>query len=137
MKTLLLILILLGFPLAVAYADTNQWGFVKSTAMQTAVSTNATGSAVQLPAGAKTIQGILTCNAGGSTNCGITVTIYGSVVNTQTAGTFEQLCQFVLPTGAARTTGTCPVITGNFLYMWSATTGVAGTSPSLDVTAMY
>lgn len=112
-------------------------GAVRSTAMMAAVSTNTTGSPVALPTGNKTIKGTLTCNAGGSTNCGITVTIYGSELNTQATGTEEQLCQMVIPTGAAVTTRTCPPISAAFLYIWSVTTGVAGTSPSLNVTSMY
>lgn len=112
-------------------------GAVRNTALMTGVTGNVTGSTYQLPVGSKSIQANLLCNNGSSTNCGITVTIYGAVSNTQTTGTFEQLCQLIIPTGAARTTYTCNPITGNFLYMWATTTGVAGTSPSLDVTAMF
>lgn len=112
-------------------------GKVRLTALMTGVTGNATGSVVQLPTGSKTIQGILTCNAGGSTNCGITITIYGSMISSQVTGTFEQLCQLIIPTGAARTTYTCNPITGAFPYIWATTTGVAGTSPSLDVTGAY
>ena len=112
-------------------------GAVRSAPMMAAVSTNTTGSPVGLPTGNKTIKGTLTCNAGGSTNCGITITIYGSELNSQATGTKEQLCQVIIPTGAAVTSGTCPVITASFLYMWAETTGVAGTSPSLNVTGMY
>lgn len=105
--------------------------------IMSAVSTNTTGSAVQLPTGSKTIKGTLTCNAGGSTNCGITITIYGSELNTQATGTKVQLCQIIIPTGAAVTSDACPPITTAWLYTWAETTGVAGTSPSLNVTANY
>ena len=112
-------------------------GVVRSTAIMTAVSTNTTGSVITLPTGSKSIQGILSCNAGGSTNCGITYTIYGGPLNSTTSGQTEQLCQVIIPTGAAYTSGTCPPITGNFLFVYAITTGVAGTSPSLTVTGMY
>lgn len=118
-------------------ANTNQWDKVVSTNLMTNVSTNTTGSVVNLPAGSKTIQGTLVCNAGGSTNCGITFTIYGSRLATQATGTKEQLCQVIIPTGAATTTGTCAPITGAFLSMWAETTGVAGTSPALTIDSMH
>lgn len=105
--------------------------------MMANVSTNTTGSPITGYTGSKTVKATLVCNAGGSTNCGITVTIYGSELNTQTAGTEQQLCQMIIPTGASTTTSTCPTITGSFLYMWGVTTGVAGTSPVLNVTTMY
>ncbi len=112
-------------------------GAVRSKTMASAVSTNTTSAVTQPPTGPKSIQGILTCNAGGSTNCGITFTVYGSALNTQATGTKVELCAATIPTGAAVTSSACPVITAPYLYMWIETTGVAGTSPSLTVTAMY
>jgi hypothetical protein len=110
-------------------------GAVRQTAIATNVSTNTTTATSVGFTGNKTFKGTLVCNAGGSTNCGITYTVYGNELNSTTGG--EQLCQVIIPTGAATTSGTCPVIQGNFSYFFIITTGVAGTSPSLNVTAMY
>src|ERR1043165_6101704 len=112
-------------------------GAVRQIALMTAVSTNSTGSTAAGYVGSKTVKGTLTCNAGGSTNCGITYTIYGSELSSQATGTKEQLCQVVIPTGAAVTSGSCAPITAAFTYLWAETTGVAGTSPSLNLTLMY
>ena len=107
---------------------------VRTVSLMSGVSTNTTGTAASLSIGNKSVMGILTCNAGGSTDCGVTVTIYGSELNSQATGTFEQLCQAVIPTGTAVQHFTCSTITAPFPYIWAATTGIAGTSPSLNVT---
>jgi len=112
-------------------------GAVRSTTMASAVATNTTSAVISPPIGSKSIQGILTCNAGAATNCGITFTVYGSFLNTQATGTKETLCTATIPTGAAVTSAACPVITAAFPYLWTETTGVAGTSPSLTVYIGY
>lgn len=106
-------------------------GIVRLTTLMSGVSTNTTSSLVDGYTGSKTVKGTLTCNAGGSTNCGVTVTIFGNEENTTNGS--EQLCQVVVPTGAAYTPVTCPVITAAFRYLYATTTGIAGTSPSLTL----
>ena len=110
-------------------------GLPRSSAIMTSVSTNTTSSTVILPIGSKSIKGTLTCNAGAATNCGVTFTIYGNETNSAANG--EQLCQVVIPIGLAITPGTCPAITTPWMFMYATTTGIAGTSPSLNVTGMY
>jgi hypothetical protein len=111
---------------------------VQQTLVAGPISTNATSASNTLLTGSKSIEGILVCNAGGSTNCGITYEIRGSAVNNPGTTTGVSLCTVTIPTGTATLSGACPgVITGNYSFYWIVTTGVAGTSPVLNVYAMY
>lgn len=110
-------------------------GKVRVTNLMTNVSTNTTSATQILPVGEKTIQATLVCNAGGSTNCGITFIIYGYRLNATTIG--EPLCEATIPTGLATAIATCDTFRANFLFYWASTSGVAGTSPALTVDAMY
>jgi hypothetical protein len=102
----------------------------------TGVSTNTSSTPIAGYMGNKTFSGTLVCNAGGSTNCGITYTIWGSMTNSNTAGV--SLCTVVIPTGSATTYGDCAgVVTASYAYLYAITTGVAGTSPSLTITMGY
>lgn len=110
-------------------------GKVRVTNLMTNVSTNTTSATQIFPVGEKTFQGTLVCNAGGSTNCGITFVVKGYRLNATTIG--ETLCTAIIPTGAATTIATCPAFAAPYLYYWAETTGVAGTSPALTIDGMY
>lgn len=97
------------------------------------VSTNTTSTVQVMYTGYKSLKGTLVCNAGASTNCGITVEVFGNENNSTTGG--ESLCTVTIPTGLATTTGTC-VISAPYSYVYFKTTGVAGTSPVLTMTGM-
>jgi hypothetical protein len=112
-------------------------GAVRTTIVAAAVTGNATSTATTIPVGSKSVEGLLVCNAGGSTNCGITYEIRGSAVNNPSSTTGVSLCTAVIPTGSANQSVACPVMTANYSYFWVVTTGVAGTSPVLNVYAMY
>lgn len=123
--------------LGVAEDETNQLvrtsgGKVRQTVMASAVTTNTTSAASDVPTGSKTIKAVLT-GTGAITQ---TIAIYGSDDNTYTAAVDALVCTLTL-SGTTAVGDTCPVVTANFSYWFVVTTNTTGTSASGAVYAMY
>lgn len=111
-------------------------GVVRQSIVASGITTNTTSAANTIYTGNKSVEGILVCNGGASTNCGITFELRGSAVNAPSATAGVSLCTTVIPTGLATRSEACPVFTANYSFYWIVTTGVAGTSPVLTIYAM-
>ena len=106
-------------------------GAVRQTNIGPAVSTNTTGAVFAAYTGIKTFQGRMVCNAGASTDCGITFEIRGNSINSTTGS--ESLCTTTIPTGTATLSGTCPGISTPWPYVFFITTGKVGTNILVDI----
>jgi len=107
-------------------------GAVRGTTMASAVTTDTTSAAVQLPVGSKSIYGALT-GTGAITQ---TQKSYGGITSGVTSTTGILLCTLTL-SGTTAVYDACPVITANFLFYIVVTSSTSGTSASGTVTAMY
>jgi hypothetical protein len=105
-------------------------GIVRQTTLTSAVTTDTTSAAVELPTGAKSIYGQVV-GTGAVTQ---TQAIYGDVDNDAANGIL--LCTITL-SGTTRTQDACPVITAAYSYFYVTTTNTTGTSATGAVYAMY